>query len=171
MAKLGGLMAALVSGGEAEPVFPSFEKVMMLDGTTRTPDRVVPVHDMDGQVLFGSDLGLKVGQVEVDPEQLPVVQPPREIAINNPGFHHEGGRVTKQQYQQKLKRKAKPALKTSKRIKQQFSVDDLDSDEDDEDNEFVAKVGEIRSSDRAMRQHKKVRKTNELTLSQIDFEN
>ena len=49
MAKLGGFLAA----AEAAPVFPSFNKVMLLDGTTVEPKRVVPVYGIHGQLLFG----------------------------------------------------------------------------------------------------------------------
>ena len=51
MARLGGLMAALASGGEAQPNYPTFNKVMMVTGELKEPKRILPVFGFDGREL------------------------------------------------------------------------------------------------------------------------
>jgi hypothetical protein len=117
MATFGGLTAAVVTGGEAVPVFPSFNKVMMLDGTTREPKRIVPVYGLDGRVLFGSDVGIEVDTLEFeDTDDLPAGGPNRVIKYNDPEYHLEGGRVARQKGGEKKGKGVK--LATKKRIKQ-----------------------------------------------------
>ena len=150
MAALGGLIQALVTGGEAVPVFPSFNKVMLVDGRLVEPKRVVPVYGLDGKVLFGSEVGVQLDRKKLDPENLPIGGPPKVVNFNE--FEHlEGGRVTKKLTKTKSaarrggkgpvrsgsgrngKKKKGPELQVGKRRKLNLTEDDLvPSDEDEE---------------------------------------
>ena len=66
MARLGGMMAALVSGGEAQPIFPDFDSVLLVTGQVVKPKRVLPVLGFDGQELWTSEMGLKLGSADVN---------------------------------------------------------------------------------------------------------
>ena len=61
MAKLGALMQAAVSGGEAEPNVPDFDRVMMVTGDIKTPQRILPVLGFHGQELWPSQVGVQLG--------------------------------------------------------------------------------------------------------------
>ena len=171
MAKLGGLLAAAVSGGEAAPVFPSFNKVMLLDGTTVEPKRVVPVYGIDGQLLFGSACGVVIEEIE-DISELPAAGPPMVIEYNQPGYHLEGGRVSKEKSSSKVtnqksghrvvnqnvgvkvtKQKSGPRVSkqmvVKKRIKQNIIMDE--GDDSDYDQDFPAIVSKPGPSDRSLR--------------------
>ena len=54
-------MAAVTSGGEARPNFPDFNKVMMITGEIKEPKRIMPVYGFNGQELWPSDVGVKLG--------------------------------------------------------------------------------------------------------------
>lgn len=147
------------AGGEAEPVFPTFESVLLVTGQIVKPRRVLPVTGFHGQELWSSDVGLKVSSK--DPETLEPghqLGAPQEAHFNRDRRdrqHLEGGRymeVEEGADKAPAQRKRKPSntMKTGKRIKQNLTVADLDLDEDD-DAEFVPNVGQVGPSNRTMR--------------------
>ena len=133
MARLGGLMAAAASGGEAQPNFPTFDKVMMITGEVKQPKRVLPVFGFHGQELWASEVGVKLGMVQdmKDKQGLTEGRPlqARFNMLERETVHVEGGRFV---HTQKRQKKTSP-IKVEKRIKQKIVVDDLDDLDDDED--------------------------------------
>ena len=127
---LGRLMAAAVSGGEAQPNFPDFNKVMMVTGEVKTPKRVLPVFGFNGQELWPSDVGVKLGcQEDVDNKVLAEGEP---FAVNfnwmaEERMQVEGGRYVHTKKDSKRKGNALP-LQVNKRIRQNI---DLSSDDDE----------------------------------------
>ena len=72
------------AGGEAEPVFPTFDSVLLVTGQIVKPRRVLPVTGFHGQELWSSDVGLQVSSA--DPETLEPghqLGPPQEAHFNS----------------------------------------------------------------------------------------
>ena len=150
------------AGGEAEPVFPTFDSVLLVTGQIVKPRRVLPVTGFHGQELWSSDVGLQVSSA--DPETLEPghqLGAPQEAYFNSmrkDRQHLEGGRYMVVQDEERAdkapaqrKRKASNTMKTGKRIRQNLTVDDLELDGDDDDAEFVHNVGKVGPSNRTMR--------------------
>ena len=145
LAHLGGLMSALVSGGEAEPKIPEFECVLLVTGQIVRPKRVLPVFGLQGQQLWGSDVGISLGTVD------PALLPDQGLAEGAPATarfnfmdptrqHMEGGRFIKSFGQKKT---AKRPIKVGGRIQQDLSLEEVEEDDDDDDSDYVPK-GKIR---------------------------
>ena len=94
MARLGGMMAALASGGEAQPNYPNFKNVMMVTGEVKVPKRVLPVYGFDGKELWPSEVGLQLGEDHDEDQQLTTGEPiPATFNWkDNTKEHIEGGR-------------------------------------------------------------------------------
>ena len=136
MARLGGLMSAVTSGGEAQPNFPDFNKVMMITGEVKEPRRVLPVFGFNGQQLWASEVGMKLGdQDEVEEDGLSQGDPlpVRFNWMDKEQQHVEGGRYLAANQGHK-RRKDDSSLKVGKRIRQNISVS---SDEDDLDEDYA----------------------------------
>ena len=137
MAKLGALMQAAVSGGEAKPNVPDFDRVMMVTGEIKTPQRILPVLGFHGQELCPSQVGVQLGLGDqADQAQQGLVDGvPEQARFNylDPERQHvEGGRY------RILKKRTKEmsTIKGNKGIKQNLT---LSSDEDDRDEDYVPK--------------------------------
>ena len=138
MAKLRGLMAASMSGGEARPNYPDFDRVMMITGEVKVPERVLPVVGFHGQELWPSKIGLRVGladEKEVEEEGLVVGTPTtaRFNYLESSRQHIEGGRFVMSKGQNKRQVVLSP-LKVNKRIRQNI---DSDSDDSVADKDYV----------------------------------
>ena len=138
MAHLGGLMSATVSGGEAEPNFPDFDRVMLVTGQVVTPRRVLPVVGFHGQELWPSDVGMRVGAGGQNTladkglhEGAPVSA--KFNHMDTTRQHVEGGRHVLVKSKDKRRMIGSP-LKARKRIKQNIS---LSSSEEEDDEDFT----------------------------------
>ena len=133
MARLGGLMAAAASGGEAQPNFPKFDKVMMITGEVKQPKRVLPVFGFNGQELWASEVGVKLGLAQdmKDKQGLTEGRPlqARFNMLEKETVHVEGGRYVHTGKRQNMK----SPIKVEKRIKQNIT---MDSDDEDDDKDF-----------------------------------
>ena len=131
MARLGGLMAALASGGEAQPNYPTFNKVMMVTGELKEPKRILPVFGFDGRELWPSEVGVKVSVEDEDHEGVRVTGAHVEASFNwkdKTTAHIEGGRHVRI----KKPRVVSP-IRVNKRIRQDFTL----SSDDETDQDFV----------------------------------
>jgi hypothetical protein len=161
LAQMSGLMSAMISGmfgmfitflelsltinagGEAEPVFPTFDKVLLVSGQIKRPKRILPVHGLGGEELWASEEGVQLGLVV--PDELPhdkVIGKAKEVVFNwmTDKQHLEGGRYMMKEKKNvenvvvnKQKRK-RQTLKVNKRIPQNII---LTSDEDEGDTDYL----------------------------------
>ena len=154
------LSRTINAGGEAEPQFPNFDKVLLINGQIKKPKRILPVHGLGGEELWASEEGVKLGMVE--PDELPqdkLIGTAKEVIFNwmTDKQHLEGGRYMVKEKQNrnvvenKQNRKRK-VLKVNKRIPQQIS---LTSDEDDGDEDYLPQGDiSVAKSDRNKRSKK-----------------
>ena len=125
-------MSATVSGGEAEPNFPDFDRVMLVTGQVVTPRRVLPVVGFHGQELWPSDVRMRLGaggQNSLADKGL------HEGAPVSAKFNHMD--TTRQHVLVKSKDKRRmigSPLKARKRIKKNIS---LSSSEEEDDEDFT----------------------------------
>ena len=131
-------MAAMTSGGEARPNFPDFNKVMMITGEIKEPKRIMPVYGFNGQELWPSDVGVKLGcQEDITAEGLAEGAPlsAKFNWMENDKQHVEGGRYVANEVTRK--RPADKPIQVGKRIRQ--NIEHLSSEESDDDRDYIPK--------------------------------
>ena len=129
-------MAAMTSGGEAQPKFPEFNKVMMITGEIKEPKRVLPVFGFDGQELCESEMGVRLCYEEdITQDSLSVGAPlvPQFNWLASGKQHLEGGRYIVNKSNRK--RSNETELVVGKRIRQR--IDRLTSDDSSDDETYV----------------------------------